>query len=161
MKSSQYVLRLAVIVALCLSSLSLSAAKEAPVRLTAEQLARYKAGLSDPHVVAIRRFLDYCQKDAEKGTVEGDCALLEPFAEDELSGRFIVYWVQNHIGGGRQIAILFQQHPHRIINTWVYAPRNRAVFKINEFKPAGLDAKKMAQIRSMLGELITNPEMGV
>lgn len=137
------------------------AADTDPAQFTEEQLAKYKLGLSDPFVVAIRTFLNTCQTDGPTRNVQGDCKLLNQFRKEEINGKFIVYWVQNHIAGGRQIAILFQENPNQIINTWVYAPKDQTTFIINQFTPAPFGAERIDAIRAMLRDIIKNPEMGI
>lgn len=143
------------------ASFSASASNaEAVHLLTNKQIAQYKAGLSDPYVVAIRTFLNNCLKKAPAQNVRGDCTLLKPFKKSDLGGKFIVYWVQGHLGGGIQIAILFQDHPNQIITVWLSAP-DQKTFLIRQVSLTPFSPERLEEIRESFRNIIKDPSMGV
>lgn len=126
----------------------------AELNLTAENIATYKIGLTDPGVAQIRRFLNtYKFRPDELNDLEQTAALrLNELPSEHFKGRFVVVVVNRFLLGGRIITIMFDNPPYAIVDVWV---REDNVRDWQEKKLSDEDRKKLAQY---LGGFLKHPD---
>lgn len=92
--------------------------------LTPEQLKEYANSYKLPEVLHLRQFLNTYADSRNKvdGGEEAAAKRLDKRTIDRkiLKGRFIVYWIDGALGGGKIITIVSQKHPEVMLSFWVY-----------------------------------------
>lgn len=98
---------------------------------SAEQLKSYYASYQNPYVLHLRKVLDVYLVDrffgmdapeaVDEKRVEGGMVYgLSAFDRTYYKSKFIVWQIDDHIGGGKEITLIFQVKPDRIFHAWVY-----------------------------------------
>jgi len=94
------------------------------LKLTGEQLRRYTDSYKLPEVLHLRKFLNTYADSRDRVDPNEDWAArdLDSRKIDKkiLKDRFIVYWIQGAVGGGKVITIVSQKHPEIILDFWIY-----------------------------------------
>lgn len=96
-----------------------------------EELKAYYASYKNPYVVHLRKVLDVYLVDryfgmdvpevVDEKRVDGDTVHgLSAFDRSYYKSKFIVWQIDDHIGGGKDITLIFQDKPDRIFHAWVY-----------------------------------------
>jgi len=100
--------------------------------LTDEELQGYYAVYSDPYVVHVRTALNgyldgtnvgmdipdlVIQPRVEDGVTSG----LDSFDRSYYQSKFVVFAINDNIGGGKEIDIIFQDKPDKMFAAWVYS----------------------------------------
>lgn len=92
--------------------------------LSGEQLKQYRNSYKMPEVLRLRKFLNTYADSREKidPNEEKAAESLDSKNIDKkiIRGKFIVYWVEGFLGGGKEITIVSQEHPEIILSFWIY-----------------------------------------
>jgi len=96
-----------------------------------DQLKSYYASYNNPYVVHVRKALDGYSTGTNVGMdipeavmekrIDGNMVFgLSAFDKDYYKSKFIVWQIDDHAGGGKDITLIFQDKPDRIFHAWVY-----------------------------------------
>lgn len=100
-----------------------------PLILDQKDLEGYYRVYKNPFVLYLRKALNaYLDNDRssiattaiEKDRLEDTIGGLDSFDKDYYKSKFIVSAINDSIGGGKDIQIIFQDKPDRAFNAWVY-----------------------------------------
>ena len=91
--------------------------------------AAYLAVYQDPFVLHLRKALDEFVRGGEEGvdpfattegTLGGEPSGLKAFDPAYYKSKFVVWSLNDSIGGGKNVSIVFKYRPDRMFNAWVY-----------------------------------------
>ncbi len=135
---------------------SASALAQVP-QLSKEQVAKFKAGLQDPHIQVLKYVIAKCRDSKLKGDAcEAFVRNHVPVAD--LQGKFLVYWVENpYVSGGVGISIIFVNNPKKLYNA-VVTPINNP-HRVRDFFDPKLPEEKMQAIEKQIAPLLANDEL--
>jgi hypothetical protein len=92
--------------------------------LTGEQLRQYSNSYKLPEVLHLREFLNtYADSRNKVDPNEEEAARdldLKKIDKKIIKAKFIVYWIEGFLGGGKVVTIVSQEHPEIILSFWVY-----------------------------------------
>ena len=92
--------------------------------LTPEQMKQYANAYKMPEVLHLRQFLNTYANSRDKVDSSEEEAARELDAKhikkEIIRARFVVYWIEGFLGGGKVITIVSQEHPEIILDFWVY-----------------------------------------
>ena len=112
--------------------------------LTPTQLTQYYSVYKDPFVIHIRKAFGAYLKNQNSENEEFED--LRNFDSNYFQSKFIVFSINNHLGGGKRIEIIFQDRPDVLFTLWIYRFAEGG-YGVRSFEAAETDARLMRLLR--------------
>lgn len=139
---------------------------------TDEQLQQYYAVYDDPFVKHVRVGLNGYLDGSNSGMLdpsftiesrEGDgmTAGLESFDRAYYQGKFIVFALNDHLGGGKEVDLMFQDKPDRMFGAWVYNIGDDTYDLRGFWQKSDYTPEVMEEIRKDYGRYLADKEHAI
>jgi hypothetical protein len=97
---------------------ALGQSSDGEANFSKEQLEEYYKVYSDAEVLHIRAVIDSFLAHKPLSAIESGA--LSNISTDYLKSKFVVLANETHLGGGRNITIIFQDKPDKVFSVWLY-----------------------------------------
>lgn len=115
------------------------------LQFSPEQLAGYYRSYENPYVIATRKALNsYLNGGSESldreiavETWRGDQGMLyglDSFDKSYYQSKFIVFAINDYIGGGQMISIIFKDKPDKVFAAWIYDVGDEGNYQMRGFQ---------------------------
>jgi hypothetical protein len=119
--------------------------------LHSAQLSQYYAVYENQDVILLRKvFNDYLHGRNDN---ESEYELLSQWDRSYYQSKFIVLSIENGLAGGVWITVIFQDHPDRVFNAWVF---NHG--ELRAFDSPGRSDQDMENLRSEFRQFLDDKE---
>ncbi len=134
-----------------------------------EEIQQYKETLKGPYVAQVRTGLNGYLDGSNNG-IDGDFTIkrkqedgiisgLESFDKSYYQSKFIVIGVDDFIGGGKEVSIIFQDKPDKMFGAWVY---DRPDYILRGFwEKSDWGVKEMSNITQELANYLHDEDYGI
>ena len=115
------------------------------LQFSPEQLAGYYRSYENPYVIATRKALnsylnggsDSLEREIAVETWRDDQGILyglDSFDKSYYQSKFIVFAINDYIGGGRMISIIFKDKPDKVFAAWIYDVGDEGNYQMRGFQ---------------------------
>lgn len=115
------------------------------LQFSQEQLAGYYRSYENPYVIATRKALnsylnggsDSLEREIAVKTWRDDQGILyglDSFDKSYYQSKFIVFAINDYIGGGRMISIIFKDKPDKVFAAWIYDVGDEGNYQMRGFQ---------------------------
>lgn len=129
------------------------------------ELKAYYASYGDPFVVHLRKALNgylvgtndgmsLPEVVIEKRTDEGSVYGLSSFDKSYYQSKFAIWRIDEALGGGKDITLIFQDKPDKIFHAWIYELGNGEGYDLREFREDTEDSKDIGALLKAYGKYI-------